>query len=279
MRVKFAIVVGAIFFLSQQTALGQQFNLEWEVEGDTYYVGDLDGDGVGEFAIRTDNGAQFYDGANHTLKWTVTGWFFSGFWCTLDRNPFYLFPSIDYNGDGVREVLFRPRVEDGEGVIIMDVTDNTAIFEFSDAAAIIDLIACADVDGDGELELVICKEFVSSCTTYVYSTGVTTANEHNPNNHPLMPSMHKLNQNYPNPFNPTTKIEYSVQKPGKVCIKVYNTLGQLVRTLVNENKGIGNYTVIWDGKDEKGDELASGVYFYAMQVGNYTSAKKAILLK
>jgi YVTN family beta-propeller protein len=91
-----------------------------------------------------------------------------------------------------------------------------------------------------------------------------------------------LKHNYPNPFNPATRIQYtggSRQIPIRTTLKIYNVLGQLVRTLVDEPKGAGSYEVIWDGKDEKGKEAASGIYFYQLKAGDYIETKKMLLLK
>jgi uncharacterized delta-60 repeat protein len=100
------------------------------------------------------------------------------------------------------------------------------------------------------------------------------------------PSRFALSQNYPNPFNPTTVIHYTVRgsqfvvrSPIHTTLKIYNVLGEGVRTLVDEKKLPGDYTVQWDGKNDKGEQLASGVYFYELKVGDYTSAKKMVLLK
>jgi hypothetical protein len=84
----------------------------------------------------------------------------------------------------------------------------------------------------------------------------------------------KLTQNYPNPFNPGTKIDYTVGQAGPVTIKVYNTLGQEVATLVNENLAAGTYQATFDGA-----KLASGVYLYKMTAGSYVESKKMILMK
>ncbi|MFQ6002794.1 MAG: FlgD immunoglobulin-like domain containing protein [Candidatus Zixiibacteriota bacterium] len=62
-------------------------------------------------------------------------------------------------------------------------------------------------------------------------------------------------------------------------MKIYNVLGQLVRTLVNEPKESGTYEVIWDGRDDNGNEVASGIYFYRLQAGDFTEAKKMLLLR
>ena len=91
-----------------------------------------------------------------------------------------------------------------------------------------------------------------------------------------------LKQNYPNPFNPTTSIRYAVgsrQRPVPTTLKIYNILGQKVRTLVDEPKTSGNHEVTWDGKDDKGKEVASGIYFYQLEVGEFTECKKMLLLK
>jgi hypothetical protein len=83
-----------------------------------------------------------------------------------------------------------------------------------------------------------------------------------------------LAQNYPNPYNPTTLITYSIPTSSNVILKVYNVLGKLITTLVNENQGAGIYKVNFDA-----GSLSNGVYFYKIQAGNYTAVKKMLLLK
>jgi hypothetical protein len=97
------------------------------------------------------------------------------------------------------------------------------------------------------------------------------------NNSPIgvgVPKAFVLDQNYPNPFNPSTTIRYHLSQAAKVRINIYNTLGQLVSTLVDEPKAAGTYSVTWDAKN-----LASGTYFYRMEVDNQVITKKSILLK
>ena len=89
----------------------------------------------------------------------------------------------------------------------------------------------------------------------------------------------KLHSNYPNPFNPTTNIAYSVKEAGNVTLQVYNIKGQLVKTLVDDVKETGKHTTIWAGTDNSNKSVSSGVYFYKMKSGNYTSTKKMILMK
>ena len=94
-------------------------------------------------------------------------------------------------------------------------------------------------------------------------------------NEPLdVPLVYSLSQNYPNPFNPTTKITYSIATTGIVSLKIYDILGREVTTLVNEEKLAGKYVVNFNASS-----LASGVYIYKLQVGEYVSSKKMILVK
>jgi len=89
----------------------------------------------------------------------------------------------------------------------------------------------------------------------------------------------ELQGNYPNPFNPETTIAYSVKDRCKVLLEVYNLKGQRVRILVNEEKGNGHYKAVFNAKDDKGNALSSGIYFYRLQAGNYVSTRKMLLME
>ncbi len=102
------------------------------------------------------------------------------------------------------------------------------------------------------------------------STTITAVNEKNSD----LPKTYSLSQNYPNPFNPSTQIKYGLPKEGMVTIKVYNTLGQEVTTLVNQEQKPGYYTLTFEAS-----RFASGVYFYRIQAGSYSLTKKMLLLK
>ena len=95
---------------------------------------------------------------------------------------------------------------------------------------------------------------------------------------PALPS--KLFQNAPNPFNPETSIRYSLANAGWATIRVYGVGGALVRTLVDRHHAAGIYTVRWDGKDDQGRRLSSGVYFYKLKTAwGANDAKKLLMLK
>ena len=89
-----------------------------------------------------------------------------------------------------------------------------------------------------------------------------------------LPAEFSLSQNYPNPFNPETVIEYSLPKLGDVSLVVYNLLGEEVTILVNESISAGNHQVIWDASN-----VASGIYFYRLQAGEFVRTRKVVLLK
>ena len=95
----------------------------------------------------------------------------------------------------------------------------------------------------------------------------------------VKPGDYALFQNYPNPTNAGTSIRYALAEEEKVRLEVYNTMGQLVRVLVNEIEGPGYKTVFWDGKDKEGREVSSGVYLYRLKAGKFEAVKKLVILK
>ena len=94
-----------------------------------------------------------------------------------------------------------------------------------------------------------------------------------------IPNEFSLEQNYPNPFNPETKIIYQIPKISRVTIKIYNILGQEVRTLVDKEQTMGEYKVIWDGKNNSGIPLSSGIYIYQLRTKDFINSKRMILLR
>lgn len=94
-----------------------------------------------------------------------------------------------------------------------------------------------------------------------------------------VPEKFVLLQNYPNPFNPTTNIEFVIPEPAQVKIEIFNILGEKIVTLVNEKLGAGHKVVEWDGKDDQGIDVSTGIYFYRLKAGDFTQTKKMVLLK
>jgi hypothetical protein len=105
--------------------------------------------------------------------------------------------------------------------------------------------------------------------------GATAADDGTPG----VPFTYGLGQNYPNPFNPVTMICYSLARKGQVKLVIYNVLGQNVRTLVDGEQEANNYEVVWNGDDNNGAAVASGIYFYKLIADEYVETKKMLLMR
>jgi hypothetical protein len=102
---------------------------------------------------------------------------------------------------------------------------------------------------------------------------------------PSRPVAFELNQNYPNPFNPSTTIKFTLPSIGDgggtlpTSLKIYNVLGEVVRTLVDEPMAPGVHHKVWDGRGDQGSRVASGIYFYRLRSGDFVQTKKMVLMK
>ena len=94
-----------------------------------------------------------------------------------------------------------------------------------------------------------------------------------------VPGSFALEQNYPNPFNPATTIQIKLPVQSEVTLAIYNLNGQLVRTLVQENLPAGNHSFLWDGRNERGSEVASGLYVSRLKAGQFTQHRKMLLMR
>ena len=94
-----------------------------------------------------------------------------------------------------------------------------------------------------------------------------------------IPNITSLITNYPNPFNPDTNIVFDLAKNALVKLEIYNIRGQLIRTLLNDEISAGRYNVQWDGKDDSGRYVATGIYFYQMRTDGYNAIKRMVLMK
>jgi uncharacterized protein (TIGR02145 family) len=99
------------------------------------------------------------------------------------------------------------------------------------------------------------------------------------NNGQILPNEFRLVQNYPNPFNPTTSIEYNLPGQSRVTLEIFNILGQKIRTLENQIKPAGSYRIEWNGTDDAGETVTSGIYTYRLNAGDVVRIKKMSLIK
>ncbi len=167
----------------------------------------------------------------------------------------------DLNGDGEKEAMLGNNLAVTLDGTVHIIAEN---FEFLDME---------DVDNDGYDDVIGLN--TSDSTIMVYGLQSPTSVTDNYREKITF----RLFQNYPNPFNPSTNISFSVIKEGKVMLIIYNEIGQKVRTLVNQFKQAGSYTLSWDGRNDDGNLLSSGRYFYSLQAGNSVQTRKMLFLK
>ncbi len=116
---------------------------------------------------------------------------------------------------------------------------------------------------------------IASYFDNVYVTQLATSVE----DKEIVPTEYSLLQNYPNPFNPETQISYKLSAGGFTSLSVYDLLGREIKTLVSKEQSAGSYTISWNGKNEFGNSVPSGVYMYTLKTGSFCESRKMILMK
>ncbi len=164
-------------------------------------------------------------------------------------NDIYTYPGMDLDADGNRDIVASYKGSSIDTVAGQDVSVNgfhVFMWEWGDSTSSFDPTPIHGTDGPAV----------------------------------ITPDDYELSQNYPNPFNPTTSIRFSLPLNKKISLRIYNSLGQEVRTLINsETYSTGNHVVQWDGRNNNGQAVASGVYIYELVFGNFSKSKKMTLLR
>lgn len=170
---------------------------------------------------------------------------------------FYVYRSLANDAHGYSRVTFDPVSTPGfvDTTAAMDTTYSYAITTF--------------ISGQPSLEGTGSDTLTIDTVTDIRSESVA---ENTPKKFFLYPA-------YPNPFNPATTIRYDVRNTSEVRIEIFNVLGQKVRTLVDEQKLAGTYTAVWDGQNDSGEAVASGVYLYRMVAKQFVTSRKLLLLR
>jgi hypothetical protein len=204
----------------------------------------------------------------------------------------------DVNGDGFADILVgsycHPRITQDSGLaylyfgspemaslpqIILTRKKGAGWFAWAVAGE-------GDINGDGKADVVIGALKAGRKRirqTYVFTTNKGAFSQIGASTSSL-PSTFSLAQNYPNPFNPKTIIPFQIpdgrcQLPVLTTLKIYNANGQIVRIRVDDEKGPGSYLAIWDGKNDFGEQVSSGIYFYRLVAGDFTASRKMALLR
>jgi hypothetical protein len=125
--------------------------------------------------------------------------------------------------------------------------------------------------------VITATDFGLNESKYSNETSVLTSVGDNKSN--AIPTEFGLAQNYPNPFNPTTYINYQLPTSTHVTITIYNTNGQEIKTLVSQDMKAGYHVIAWDGTNNAGQNVTSGLYFYQMKAGSFSDMKKMMLVR
>ena len=253
-------------------------------------VVDIDGDGTKEILVASWNSGTsavyLVQQSGDTLKTTLV----------MDvpdaANRLYGGAAGDVDGDGNLDFIFGTRQATPNALILRlehqgGAIDDPANWVLSsidslvhDNASQYDQIFVANMDDDPEDEIIYTGTARGALSGDVQPivildfVGIVSVDED-----AFTPSDFTLHQNYPNPFNPDTRIAYDLEKQTDVSLRVFNLRGQMVRNLVNETQTSGSYTAVWNGRNDAGISVPSGVYFYAFKAGDYTQTRRMTLLK
>ncbi len=198
----------------------------------------------------------------------------------------------DMNNDGTIEILFGDNLGYFHSIDIEGL--ETANFPLFFDGPILYSASIADADGDGDQEICVANhvkffliDYKNPVNNIVWpcfkGSSERTANiqyvVENDGTGVINSYSTSLNNNYPNPFNPTTKISFTLENEEFVDVSIYNLKGQMVKKLISGIRGNGYNEVMWSGKDDSGNNVSSGLYFYKLTTKESSSTKKMMLLK
>jgi len=188
----------------------------------------------------------------------------------------------------------NPPGEDNDKVVLIDI--NGTGFQYGCTVDLVNMpttISAGNVEWIGK-DLILAEFDLNGAAAGVYDIVVTNPGggtavgqqvfvvndvASGTDDTPRTPDDFALRQNYPNPFNPATTIPFDIKVTSRVTLKVYNIRGQVVRTLVDEIMDAKSYAIDWNGRNDAGDEVSSGVYFYKIVAGDFQDVRKLVLMK
>jgi len=180
-------------------------------------------------------------------------------------------------------VLQNPFEYKGENLVVMALKETSAWFD--------DKNVFQFTENDGEIRSMFWRSDWVPINTNPYPAangrlkGITNAKFFIDTGHSSeipdidLPLTTKLHGNFPNPFNPETNIDFSLATETNVSITIYNIRGQRVRVLIDEIRSKGEHSVVWNGKDDNGQDVSSGVYFYRLSSGEVEQTRRMVLMK
>lgn len=236
---------------------------------------DMDNDGISEIVTWEQSGdtvycGSIYDGATYALKYQIKlKYTFNGKICMPNISiPRLVCGFYNIDGDNVKELICAGKDDSlRNGYLFINVFTDQVEFFINDMAMPDYPPGFSDIDNDGYIEMITLNAVIGHSTTPVAQSPFLSKRSD---------PMVKL---YPNPITSSAKIEYYVPFAAHIKIGIFDISGKLIRTLVNANKNAGDFMEIWDGKSDDNKNLASGQYYYNVQIGNFRTKKKVILLQ
>jgi hypothetical protein len=253
-----------------------------------YY--DFENDGIPEIIfIHTDyydTKIEIYDGATYNLKYTIVV-------DSAKVNPMDGFGNtsvgfLDVDGDGSRELVGEfaypfPSPYSGGYSCLLFIDVKTGKIEYSIQGYSLpvypdgyDGYAFYDIDHDSYPEVLCRWHDTTQLRLRIYGNGSSMVQ---PSISPLNKKTFIAPSNFPNPFSNGTRIEYYVPSPENTVLTIYNSEGRIIRTLVNKKHLMGEYSIVWDGKNGAGQIMGAGQYYYQLKIGDFVSTKRMISLK
>jgi Peptidase family C25/Propeptide_C25/HYDIN/CFA65/VesB-like, Ig-like domain len=212
----------------------------------------------------------------------------------VELTGFSLYPIIDLSaselnfgtifiGDTITDTLFIQNIGNAD-LIVTNIYNELDVYTLSSNSAIIPpeateeiLVTFSPIEEIQYADSI----WIEAETPYqsIFQVSMLGFGEEPVHANNILPLVNKVYPNYPNPFNPTTTIKYAVSELAEVSIAIYNIKGEKVKTLVRESKEPSYYQAVWNGKDDTGKTVSSGVYFYQTKIGDYKSYNKMLLMK
>lgn len=297
--------IGGKFYIYEYVQ-GTQYQVEFTQELETYnafltiMTEDMDGNGKPEIWIGGDFSSSIYGGVTRLFAFeSISPGIYEQVYQIDLRGLFSAIYGklryVDLDGDGIKE-LFLTNANlafgfkyDGNGNYYMDFVKAMPVLDSVYKTQDLERVDIADLDGDGIAEIIpqfwLSKGWPESWenrSVFLKRDKLTDI----VNEDIIHPSEYNLLQNYPNPFNPETRIKFVVSSVSKINIRIYNTLGKEIKQLINETRYSGEYEITWNGTDDIGNKVASGVYFITMEANSlskntlpFRKTIKSILLK
>ncbi len=191
------------------------------------------------------------------------------------RGPYQITGTVRYKnqGRGAENVIVQAL--DNGVIVATALTGSDGSFTIDEMPAGEFKVSATSPAGESEQQVPVSVGNGRSVANVVLTLGTTSVAE----TAAEMPTKFELEQNYPNPFNPETTIKYHVPVRVNVTLRVYNALGQELRTLMNGLQDAGVYTATWDGKDHNGRQLSTGLYLFRLEAGDFVMTRKMAMVK